>query len=485
MVRCSGQCWSLCHVKHAVGERERSLGQNLCERCAHVANVHISSDSIRWLPDIRLDPSSVDEEHFASRALRSRLERYITHDFLLTKRKRVSDLSASDHSEIAATVVDAVLIHSQVKRIVKTERVTRIFYYNDVYAVNLIVKDIADELGIQTVNLNLGVIPYRMHDRYSVSSSQENLLADQRSPRACPPLHRRQCREVKKAIRFQLYGRSPFLYSTPSRKRGQKGSSGIADCVLILSSHDEMQSLKYLFPETFKDANYDQTASVAWFIRLAEQFPEKSFVVRPHPREFRNHRHSSDAAHSKYIFQQLSHLPANVTVDWPEMKVPMFDRIRSSHSVLFTWSSAGLDALALGKRVACTTPADLTWCPSELFTTIAGFEELVDFFEASIHGPPDSNRQLQAVRWYGWFLSATYGKFCWIPFRWSPGRLLQGVSGRSGFFFRRLSLFSRRIEGSFSRYVELSTEHFHSQFPTAQEQANNLERRLCSKLRSF
>lgn len=484
VVRCSGQCWSFCHVKHAVGPAERALGTDLCLRCKYVANGHFRSSDVHWLKNPHATSSSAIGKDQSSMELVNRLKRYVTHDFLLTGRKRLADLSEFDRRAIENSVHDAVAIHQQVRRLVKRESVTRIFYYNDVYAVNLIARDVAEEFGLERVNLNLSMIPRGMHDRYSVSTSQEQLLTRQRSPRTCPPLDRRQCRELRKTIDFQIYGRSAFLYSEPANRRKDKRKCGISDCVLILSSHDEMQSLKYLFPEVLAQAQYDQRSTIGWFKRLAEQYPDRSFVIRPHPREFSNHRHATSTSHSQTVLDQLTDLPKNLTVDFPEKKIPIFDRIRSTHAVLFTWSSAGLDSLALGRWVACATPDDLTWCPSDLFQTVRNYEDLVDFFDRTLAGPVSTKEQLNALRWYGWFLNEDYRHFSWIPYKWSPSRIIHGVLGRSRRFMGPALLASRSVESLLSRPVNSNVRRSESGDSSTKEDANKLERRLCARLRA-
>ena len=482
VIRCGGQCWQLCHVKHSVGEAETGRKSELCRRCQSVAKVGTKGNELCWLGGpLQESPTSSSSE--TPSELQKRLKRYVIHDYLLVNRKRFGDLSQDDHIEITNALLEAQQIYSSLRDVLQRNNISKVFYYNDVYAVNRIAKHLAEEFDIETQNLNLSPVPHRMHDRFVLSNSREDLLLRQKINRHCPPLTHKDSRKIEKALKFQMAGKSPFLYSAPSTRRSKIKGSRAIDFLLILSSHDEMESLKYLLDDGLQGAEYDQAETVKWFLHLAQDNPDKTFVIRPHPREFKNDRHRRASSHANELLSQLRDVPANVSVDSPELRTPLFDQIRISKLILFTWSSAGLDSLLLGKRVACSTPNALTWCPSELFDIISSQEDLQAFFENTSRFGPDPEKQLHALRWYAWFLRQSHDGFSWIRYRWSPSRVLQGIFGKFGSFNGRLLVAFRKFESVFARPVKLDPASEASSTFWPQEGANANELALLKRLR--
>jgi len=474
VIRCSGSLWNLCHVREAVGPKEKELSKGLCQRCQSAAEIGLDSSQVVFLPGkrgLQTGPELFDDH------VRALLQRFVTHDYLLNMRMRPSDLGDKDNERIFSLLDDALKLYSELHTILSKQNVRQIYYYNDVYAVNRVAKLLASKFSVPTVNLQLSELPALMSDHYLSTPSQEHLLELHRSDRHVRPLSWLTCYRVRRSFKFQRFGRSPFIYSSPSR-RGRPNRGGLKyECTLILSSHDEMQSLQYLLPDTLSGAKYEHDEVIEWFLRLARNFPDLSFVIRPHPREYSNRRHPTESSSAESNARWADGAPPNIKFDHPALKTPLYDLIRVSRTVVFTWSSTGLDALLLGKPTACAAPGSLTWCPPSLFTSVESLEDVSKFVQEAGHSEKFDEQRLAALRWYGWFVQLNHNRFSVLRYRISPSRLVQGLHGRTAHFFPRLLAMTISLETKLSLRLRSKVASDHQSETLEQSDANRFEKR--------
>jgi len=468
LLRCRGMLWSNCMVKHAVGEHEKNLGPALCERCANVSKIPERNTDVIVLDDVEVPLQFQSSLRLREDQILDYITRAVLYEESLVSRRPLDKATAAASPEMQKSITLCHRLLRLIEVIFVEQQPKRVFYYNDVYAVNRVVKLVADELGIQTVNLHLSLIPSRMWDHFVATNSRESLLTAQRTPRYASALTRKDSRKVTQAFRFQEFGTSPFVYSARGkrhsrRSRGlrQTATTGKRQQILLaLSSHDEMDALKGLLPNELAEASYEQEKTLNWFLEVASLNCDVDFIIRPHPREFPNRRHEGMTPSADRFIQLTRSLPPNVRLDMPESGTSLFSLVRLSQAVIFTWSSIGLEALILGKHTATATPNELTWCPNNLFPHIQSKDEMADFVEFSLNNNEWPRDRLNALRWYAWFLATMDNSFSAIPYRVSPARLMHGLVGRSRIVgWRHMLPFLRRMEILASRRRPLQFPH--------------------------
>lgn len=480
-------------VKHAVGTYEKGLGSGVCERCEITSRVPERGIDTIVLDDLRLP----DEFQSSLRLEDEEVSRYITRAVLyeksLVSRRPLNEVGVVLSPETQESIGLCHRLMRLVEVVFLENRPKRVFYYNDVYAVNRVVKLVADQLGIETVNLHLSLIPARMWDHFVATDSREALLAEQKAPRYAPVVTRPSSRKISQAFRFQEFGKSPFVYSARGKRtlrRNRRSNRRVPigerqQVLLALSSHDEMDALKVLLPKELAEASYEQQNTLMWFLEVASLYPDLDFVIRPHPREFPNRRHEGMTPSAERFLDITRSTPPNVRIDLPESVTPLFSLVRSSQAVIFTWSSIGLEALIIGKHTATTTPKELTWCPSGLFPHIQSKEDMIKFITLAISTREEPRGRLDALRWYASFLSAMDNSFSTIPYRLSPARWVHGLVGRgSTGGWRRLLPLVRQVEISASRQIPLDFPHRWSSDEADPSPISPSESRLLKKLAS-
>lgn len=122
--------------------------------------------------------------------------------------------------------------------------------------------------------------------------------------------------------------------------------------LLLLSSYDEVFSgvtigkLKphWLTGTVFKTQKEWVESTIEWVTNRKDVH----CVIRIHPRIMANKRDSMVADIYDDLLSSLKLLPDNVTVDWPEMRVSLYDHFRFVNTTVTGWSFSGLEALLMG-----------------------------------------------------------------------------------------------------------------------------------------
>jgi hypothetical protein len=85
-------------------------------------------------------------------------------------------------------------------------------------------------------------------------------------------------------------------------------------------------------------------ALIAWVAAR----PDLRLVIRLHPRMAKGHRHAQASSEATQMRQELSPLPPNVVVVWPESTISSYNIAEHADAILTAWSSIGLELARLG-----------------------------------------------------------------------------------------------------------------------------------------
>lgn len=155
--------------------------------------------------------------------------------------------------------------------------------------------------------------------------------------------------------------------------------------VFFMSSEDELiphivtHELSPPFDELYGAPYSNQVEFTTYFIEQAKLHPNIGFLIRMHPRmavNKRNNFESEEHVRYKKLLAQIS-IPPNLFILTGDNQISSYYLISKSDLVIVAWSTIGIEALLMGKRVLSVFPNYLMY-PLTKFT-----KQPVDFKEIS------------------------------------------------------------------------------------------------------
>ncbi|MBD2548391.1 hypothetical protein H6G65_02075 [Microcystis elabens FACHB-917] len=213
-----------------------------------------------------------------------------------------------------------------------------------------------------------------------------------------------------------LSGQHFAVYSAPSGGRcdlrsrwGIKPEQKIL--LMTLSSYDEAYAALLIdaFPESkvFSDVFRTQAEWVQATLSWITNRPELFLVIRIHPRDFPNKREAMRSDQSFLLEQQLSYVPSNAHVNWPNETISLYQILESTSVVLTGWSVTGVEALALGIPVV-TYDANLPSYPRDIHYTGRTEEEYFVNIDKALSDGWRLENSIHGFRWMAYnFVTCT------------------------------------------------------------------------------
>jgi hypothetical protein len=210
--------------------------------------------------------------------------------------------------------------------------------------------------------------------------------------------------------------------------------------VATMSSFDEVYSafLAGLWPEDRAKSKVYRT-QVLWIQELidyAGRNPDLFLVVRVHPRDFPNKREGLVSDQGRELLGLFDRLPENVSINWPDEAISIYNLIFYADVVTTGWSITALEAGILGIPVV-TYDRKLPSYPETLMFTGGSTAEYFENMRKAIDK--------------GWTFEQSVNSYDWWSLSHNYGALLVSESFRSfedgdvGFFnrlFNRLAAFA-------------------------------------------
>lgn len=150
----------------------------------------------------------------------------------------------------------------------------------------------------------------------------------------------------------------------------------------------------------FNEQNFNnQESFTKYLISKAESCKDVGFVVRLHPRmavNKRNNFESNEHIRYKKLLNSIS-IPENVLIIMGDSKLSSYYLIYLSNLVIVSWSTIGIEALLMGKKVISAFPHYLMY-PLHKFSKQPNnsFEMDRAIFQPSTYGTSD---QLELIKW--------------------------------------------------------------------------------------
>jgi hypothetical protein len=233
--------------------------------------------------------------------------------------------------------------------------------YNNLYSVNNAFSACATKRNILIYNMEAGLnIAHRLNTLLVYSRDLGNYITKQKKVWSIfknIPCNKNVAKLVGDHFNELLKGNNWFVYSSAS-----KGFMNIKEIfninskqrivVAVLSSYDEIIAAEnagctYPYNSIYKTQE-------DWIKDLIHYFKERKdlfLVIRVHPREFPNKRESNLSQHALTLKSILANLPTNISVNWPNQNLSIYDLAEEAEVFLNAWSSVGKEMSLLGLPV--------------------------------------------------------------------------------------------------------------------------------------
>ena len=122
--------------------------------------------------------------------------------------------------------------------------------------------------------------------------------------------------------------------------------------LVCTSSEDEILSYQF-FSESVSDESILFETQIDWIksiIEYAKNNQDLHFIIRIHPREYKNYSHSFSSEMYYELLELLKNIPKNISINLPKQKISIYEIIKDVDLVLNFWSSVGKDLALMGHQ---------------------------------------------------------------------------------------------------------------------------------------
>jgi hypothetical protein len=215
---------------------------------------------------------------------------------------------------------------------------------------------------------------------------------------------------------FELFkATNRFVYSSPLGDidvDALRSTFGVLpNCKLLLatlSSADETFGAK--MAGVLKDGNEAPLFenNFEWIKFLIESVggrPDLHLIIRVHPRELPNKRENKVSQNVDNLRTLLSELPKNVSANWPEQEVSLYELAHIVDIVLNASSSAGIEMSALGLPVVIHRVEHMLAYDPRMHPRVENRDDYMDIVDEALRRGWSIENMRSAYRWWAFFFT--------------------------------------------------------------------------------
>lgn len=341
------------------------------------------------------------------------------YNYLLNHKTTVAELNENDLPALRMHLASTLRVFYAGGRLLARESPDRVVFYSSSYSANLVVLLQAQAQSIPCFSIYAGNnwatrlrnIHIASNDSFTQFENRNHLWNTHFRQ---IPATRDGLQSAQIFMKTLISGASSFLYGGKTQgasaeylKSKFKIAPGQKVLFAATSSYDELAAAQVIraIPENLSMAFENQLNWLSETVRFVGARKDLALIIRIHPREFPNQREKQASTHSRKLQEMLKYLPENVTVNWPEDKLSLYDFLEIIDLGLSAWSSAGKE-LAYWGIPNLTYVADLGFYPkSDLGYVAATPSEYFEKIDSALSEEFQPLRILTAYRWLAYELT--------------------------------------------------------------------------------
>ena len=340
---------------------------------------------------------------------------YSSYEVLLNHKLIDADIPENLWTTYLNAVRNSLLSLIAMEKVLAGEKFDYLFFYNRNYSTNKSVSALAENLGMKTISLSATGPMSDMYGRL-LMTYQDVQIATLNKSKSWElvkdiPLSKNELNDFSLHLNAILQAKSPWVYSakyaglTESEIRKKLRIVNNRKIILLaLSSADEVFAantinvlpIGYGTNLLFKS----QIDWIQYILDVAELLPQYHFVVRVHPREFPNKRESVLSANAaKLLDLAQNHPRENVTFNFPDDDISLYDFIKVADRLLTGNSSAAIEFAAHGIPVIVHNENNNTNIPIEITHTAHSLSDYFNLLSSSTLSKDNLTHMRFAHRW--------------------------------------------------------------------------------------
>lgn len=466
---CKGSLAPLCTVMRARGRVweptvDTQNVNKICDDCRAASQVRLSSGPFKTvnIDDLVTSQELTDIQKMINELnLDSILElereglslgRFAVYEVVLASKIDTPEGLSAHIDELKNSLRQCMITQIAVAKLLKQNEFDMFLVYNNLYGSNRTAIAAAKQAGLECRVMHGGMDFKNLwnslviYENYATHYSLPQASAWQ--SRQSETLTKQAVADVSASHIFSMTGRSPFVYSRPIPRFGSRKTNLHSTIIpqptvlCLMSSTDEGVAAR--LSGAFTDQHlYGQGAlfesADEWLRSIAEfayEHQDIRFIIRPHPREFPNHRDSSTAASSSRYSQLSGALPSNVMICWPHLGISLYESALYARVVLNHTSSAGCEMMQLGLPVVTHDRSAMFAYPRVFNLAPTSTSEYWRSVLSLLEQPLDFERVKVAYRFRSWQIhDYSIGLSDVLKNRndWDLQRVLTGLRDQKGF----------------------------------------------------
>ena len=339
------------------------------------------------------------------------------YDFLLTYKINSLEIPAQYWSAYLTDLENSLKVFFAATSFLTKLNPDIVVTYNGMYATNNLVNQLARQMGIRTWSLHAG---HHLVDKFSTlyiyESSQLPVMAyktDRWKSQRHVPIGPEDSQHVTEHLLQLFKGINRFVYSAPSGQRSsldikkilgvQPGSKVL---LATMSSSDEVFAAQMagVLEETETESLFlDGVVWINYLVSELENRPDLHLVIRVHPREFPNKRELVSSKQAAILLELFQSLPNNVSVNWPDQELSLYDVAQITDVVLNATSTAGIELGALGLPVVHHRVAHMLAYDPLMYPVVNSREDYFLFVDRALETGWSIENMRLAYRWWAFF----------------------------------------------------------------------------------
>ena len=332
------------------------------------------------------------------------------YETLIKYKKSHLEFSFEELQHFRVSFINCCKVIMAATRFLKSNHFDVLICYSPQYGIPGSFSEVASKLGIRTIFIEGSSSNIERYSRLRMWDWKEHGLNQPGLSNLDEFTYFRPRVSTVIRVLSQIYeisrARAFSVYSTKRRGLNTRAFFNIkTDTKVILvcmSSYDEVFSgyvVGAIAPHRYNGSVFvDQISWLRSLIDWASIHPEIAIIIRPHPREVSNKRESRVADHVEASRLVFSDLPENVSIDWPDLKVSLYDHFRSVDVVTTGWSFSGIEAMLRGIPLV-TYDSTIATYPEEIHFSGKSASAYFENLENALREDKSLKRSLNAIRW--------------------------------------------------------------------------------------
>jgi hypothetical protein len=354
--------------------------------------------------------------------------RYSAYETLLTHKLPTADIPEQLWPFFKANLFSCLETYFSLLKILRAEDFEELVVYNFLYSANRSAAAAAEKMRIPVKSLQANGPMNDIYSRYLIypasnkyfSLNSSSLWLKEKRKR----LNLKSILLVHRHLNAIFQAKNVWVYSKKAEEISREklcqklGISEDKEVVLLTtSSQDELFAFNFVGLVESNDFSSqelfpDTTSWIKYTIELFRDLPDRTLVIRLHPREFANRREGINSESGRKLVDYLNSvdLPANVVINTPNQEVSLYQLAPVTSLLINGTSSVGAEFASLGIPSICVFPTDLRSYPSLLSIVPNCLQEYQLLLKLDYGDLYDRKFVVDSYKWINFrYLSVTQG----------------------------------------------------------------------------